>query len=623
MWVSDRPDYGPAVTAIIRSWNHVKMEGIYEKFIENEIKRQIRMFGDRGGDISSFSIDPSIPSFSIEEPACNQGVPDIVGEISPLVFYCSSCHHVTTAPSPKYVKALLGGVCHKCGKKSMKQLQMVYACECGYAQAIEVPYVGSSTKNMLYKPNEDRYKMFYYAGNLLKKAEFYKQCPNCGSRLLPDNANSGRNYKPFGLNIINLIDYRAGQFYEKGIDAQKTVIAKWLVYLPSEEYAKILENVERAFDPERGNDAARADAEKKVQGLIDAGIVSQGDFEIAVAQMLKATPNNYSIDSCVGYFNKRFSKLVHDKGDQFLQWLENLSFKLMQYDTIKYPRRITSLQEAIDKQIEMDFIDDSSEIDLLNSQMGIANMQVSYDIEIISCTYGYTRKAVDPKNSNNKNHPLKLNAYAKTRDGTKHLVYGNKLETEGILFEIDQRKIIEWLHLNKVITEEQLPDLEDETAVKQWFVEQVHGDVISMFGDIDKSEFVTKHVFALLHSMAHAFIKTAGEISGLSSNSLSEIIIVETASIFIYAQNSQGIPLGALSGMAETRYKTFLQKTLEDSKNCIFDPLCTERDNAACMACLLLPEISCNHFNSELSRKYLYTLPEGKLNLIGFWEMGR
>ena len=48
--------------------------------------------------------------------------------------------------------------------------------------------------------------------------------------------------------------------------------------------------------------------------------------------------------------------------------------------------------------------------------------------------------------------------------------------------------------------------------------------------------------------MSHCFIKTAGEMSGLSGNSLSEIIIAETASIFIYAQSSQGVPLGALSG---------------------------------------------------------------------------
>ena len=218
---------------------------------------------------------------------------------------------------------------------------------------------------------------------------------------------------------------------------------------------------------------------------------------------------------------------------------------------------------------------------------------------------------------------MKLNAYDRTKDGTANLVYGSKLDTEGILFEISQRKIIEWLYQNKIVREEQLPDLDDELSVKKWFSEYVHADVISMFGEIDDSEKITKNVFALLHSMSHAFLKTAGEISGLSSNSLSEIIIVETASIFIYAQTSQGIPLGALSGMAESNYAYFLKKAYKDSRACVFDPICTERDDTACGACLIIPEISCNHFNSELGRKYLYSI-EGATHpepSIGFWEM--
>ena len=166
-----------------------------------------------------------------------------------------------------------------------------------------------------------------------------------------------------------------------------------------------------------------------------------------------------------------------------------------------------------------------------------------------------------------------------------------------------------------------MPDLDDEVSVKKWFAEYVHSDVISMFGEIDESEIITKNVFALLHSMSHAFMNAAGELSGLSSNSLTEIIIVETASIFIYAQTSQGIPLGALSGMAETNYAYFLKKAFDETKNCVFDPICTERDDTACSACLIIPEISCNHFNAELGRKYLYSIDGAETPTIGFWEM--
>ena len=91
MWVSDKTETNDAVTARIRNWNYIKMTGIYENFIEGEIKRQIRLFGKREGDISAFKLDDGVNSFCIVEPACNEGIPDIIGEISPLVFYCSSC----------------------------------------------------------------------------------------------------------------------------------------------------------------------------------------------------------------------------------------------------------------------------------------------------------------------------------------------------------------------------------------------------------------------------------------------------------------------------------------------------------------------------------------------------
>ena len=249
----------------------------------------------------------------------------------------------------------------------------------------------------------------------------------------------------------------------------------------------------------------------------------------------------------------------------------------------------------------MEFIESPQDIYDWHNKLGIRNMQVSCDIQIVNCTYGYSRIVADPKNNKNPNWPqLKLNAYDKNKEGTANLVYGAKLDTEGILFEIDQAKIIEWLRDNNIIQEEQVPDLHDELAVKRWFAENVHGDLISMFGEIEGDEAITKNVFGLLHSMSHAFIQAAGEISGLSSNSLTEIIFVETASIFIYSQTSQGVPLGALSGMAEMRYEYFLRRVFEDTKNCIFDPVCTERDDTACHACLIIPEISCNHFNAGL-----------------------
>lgn len=621
MWISEKDDSERAVSAKIKNWNYIKMSDIYEDFIEGEIKRQIKLFGDRGGDISAFDLSPDTHSFSIVETACNEGIPDIIGEISPLVFYCSSCGAVSDLRNPDAVDKYTWKCKNPdCGKWAVKQLQMIYACECGYAQPIKIPHV-QGVKNFKFRPNETQYKMFYRSGNSEKPAEFVQICPNCNSRLVPDNANSGRNYKPFTLKVIYLVDQRNGQFYKKGIDAQKTIVCRWFDKLSTADYEEILNNIELAFSDAFKSDAQRRNVKQQVRALIDAGMLPPEMFESAVNNMLQNAPNTKSVERYVAICDDLFSRKKTENPVGYAEWLSHFSFKLMQYDTLKYAKRIITLEEAIQRQLDMEFIDSPEEVTALNKKMGIANMQVSCDIQIINCTYGYSRRVADPKNSTNKNCRLKLNAYDRTRDGTANLVYGAKLDTEGILFEISQRKIVEWLYENNIISEEQLPDLDDDISVKKWFAQYVHSDVISMFGEIDDSEKITKNVFALLHSMSHAFMNSAGELSGLSGNSLTEIILVETASIFIYAQTSQGIPLGALSGMAESNYAYFLKKAFDEAKNCVFDPICTERDDTACSACLIIPEISCNHFNAELGRKYLYSIDGVDNPTVGFWEM--
>lgn len=621
MWISEKDDSERAVSAKIKNWNYIKMSDIYEDFIEGEIKRQIKLFGDRGGDISAFDLSPDTHSFSIVETACNEGIPDIIGEISPLVFYCSSCGTVSDLRNPDAVDKYTWKCKNPdCGKWAVKQLQMIYACECGYAQPIKIPHV-QGVKNFKFRPNETQYKMFYRSSNSEKPAEFVQICPNCNSRLVPDNANSGRNYKPFTLKVINLVDQRNGQFYKKGIDAQKTIVCRWFDKLSTADYEEILNNIELAFSDAFKSDAQRRNVKQQVRALIDAGMLPPEMFESAVNNMLQNAPNTKSVERYVAICDDLFSRKKTENPVGYAEWLSHFSFKLMQYDTLKYAKRIITLEEAIQRQLDMEFIDSPEEVTALSKKMGIANMQVSCDIQIINCTYGYSRRVADPKNSTNKNCRLKLNAYDRTRDGTANLVYGAKLDTEGILFEISQRKIVEWLYENNIISEEQLPDLDDDISVKKWFAQYVHSDVISMFGEIDDSEKITKNVFALLHSMSHAFMNSAGELSGLSGNSLTEIILVETASIFIYAQTSQGIPLGALSGMAESNYAYFLKKAFDEAKNCVFDPICTERDDTACSACLIIPEISCNHFNAELGRKYLYSIDGVDNPTVGFWEM--
>jgi hypothetical protein len=290
----------------------------------------------------------------------------------------------------------------------------------------------------------------------------------------------------------------------------------------------------------------------------------------------------------------------------------------MQYETIKKSKGVITLDDAISKQIAVGFIDDENEILELHEKLGIKNMQASGDVEIISCSYGFTRKITDPYNAKGS---LKLVAYDKDGDTGRNLVFATKLETEGILFDIDRIRILKWLLKNGIIEENQLPDIEDECAVKKWFAQNVHGDKVNSFGEFEKDDLITENVFKLLHSISHALIKTAGEMSGISANSITELIFTDTCSIFIYSQSSQGQVLGSLSGMIESIYLRFLRRVYADNRECVFDPICVDRDDSVCQGCLVIADSSCRFFNMNLGRKYLYSLELDNDKRIGFWEM--
>jgi len=56
----------------------------------------------------------------------------------------------------------------------------------------------------------------------------------------------------------------------------------------------------------------------------------------------------------------------------------------------------------------------------------------------------------------------------------------------------------------------------------------------------------------------------------------------------------------------------------------MFDPICIEQNQGACIACTYVAETSCEHFNQDLSRAFLYggqiQVGDMYIDIIkGFW----
>jgi hypothetical protein len=129
--------------------------------------------------------------------------------------------------------------------------------------------------------------------------------------------------------------------------------------------------------------------------------------------------------------------------------------------------------------------------------------------------------------------------------------------------------------------------------------------------------------YVLLHTLAHALILALSLEAGYSSASIRERIYAREpgpggamAGILLYtaATDSEGT-LGGLVRLGQPQHLgRMLEAALERSKLCSSDPICAERmpdeddeslHNAACHACLFVPETCCEIGNRYLDRAVL------------------
>lgn len=127
--------------------------------------------------------------------------------------------------------------------------------------------------------------------------------------------------------------------------------------------------------------------------------------------------------------------------------------------------------------------------------------------------------------------------------------------------------------------------------------------------------------YVLLHSLAHALMRQLGLNSGYSSTALRERIYSrneegeQMAGLLIYtaSPDSEG-SLGGLVDQGQTdRFGAALWQALADAHFCSGDPLCSEHEpkahgdlnGAACHACQLAAETSCERSNRFLDRSFL------------------
>ncbi len=195
---------------------------------------------------------------------------------------------------------------------------------------------------------------------------------------------------------------------------------------------------------------------------------------------------------------------------------------------------------------------------------------------------------------------------------------------------------LDWLPAYRVVGEGIFLTLARD-ALRDWA--QQAGEriktLVEHIGEEVRNHLTTTPELILLHSLAHVLIRRFSFEAGYGASSIRERIYSapvnsrhEMGGILIYT--AAGDSDGTMGGLVRLgRPKTFektLLNALADARWCSADPICRESpgqgvnsDNlAACHACSLLPETSCEFSNRYLDRMTL--LGEGEKEGNGFFS---
>lgn len=588
--------------AHVTRWNSEKLDGINKRRLIRVVNQAIEAFGTAAGEGATISNTAgygnglTLENCTVLNPKHDSDERGIVAEISPLTFYCPSCHRVYQFKDSEIYQK--NKRCRSCYTE-LKQMRQIYFCKCGFATDRHPVYCKTcKSSDSIYwngKLNEYNFKC-KKCGN---KIPMFKMCDQCGTRLLPKIALDPSQYFTYSISLIDIIDENVEKFISDTDYGAILTVACWLGMISRTELDEVIANGITS-DPE----AYQKKFEESYNMFIAAGLDPASAVNAASAVANKDCGSKY-----LAIVNDLKAKIFTSP-----ESLTKVSEAILEYMFVKEIEDKSSLDDAEDISRMLNTNANPEEFKKLAETRAISSVEVYGNIPFVSCSYGYTRERSEPGDG------AVLRAFKEEHNGIKN-IYATKLKTEGVLFEFDRVKILKWLDKNNYVNHDDLPDFDDEGAVKLWFVNNIKPELIKPFSKIGSAEVATFYVYNLIHTLSHLLIRSAASMCGLDKNSISEYILPSIPGVLVYCQNSQGFSLGALFNIFEAYFDKWLDSAYQGAQKCIFDPICASRYKA-CTGCLFLNEVSCQHFNHDLDRTLIIGFVDRATSVRhwGFWE---
>ncbi|MFF2086219.1 DrmB family protein [Nocardia sp. NPDC058176] len=200
------------------------------------------------------------------------------------------------------------------------------------------------------------------------------------------------------------------------------------------------------------------------------------------------------------------------------------------------------------------------------------------------------------------------------RDQSTEWLPAIEVTGEGVFVRLSESRLQEWESQQAVLARAESIRKHHRTVL------QARARKSSRSGPVPESHVTARQL--LLHTLAHALIIEWSLDCGYSASALRERIYTDRdmAGILIFTATTDSAgSLGGLVAQGEPeKLELSVRSALSRAHWCSNDPLCMESDAsgveslnlAACHACVLLPETSCESMNSYLDRGLLVGEPE-------------
>lgn len=600
------------ITAFVDRWSSLPLEDINKKRLLRRVSVAVDSYRSQNGALfiggenaclKNVGSTINEETYTVLTPRVSEFDRAIAASVSPKVFFCEKCRRVQRFKRDSHYSYIIKQNCKHCGG-NLVQLRDIYYCKCGWAGDVTI---GSCDMHKDAPVRIDIRKHTYECTVCHRSTAIFRLCPECNTKIRPNNVLDSAQSFVKSLSVIDLLDPKMDDFLTQEEEGAVSIVANYLDLISASEFKKLVK-YGRSSQKEINNESY----ESLLKTFLDQGMPQQY-AEMAAKAACKVGESD-PIEQAI----KKANTYIDD-----ISKMNAYAELLLEYNAVKYGEDIVDLDTAIERAKELNAFVNVEKLKAKIERRGFTSMQACDRIPFLQCSYGFTREYVDSASAPTNNmQPVVLHGFP-DENAEKKNVYATKLQTEGVLFEIDRVKILKWLLKNSVIKETDLPvNMDDEIAVKAWFINHINLEAIQPFSLLSAEEdAITYYVYRLVHTISHTLIIAAAEVCGLDKNSLSEYIFPNVPAIFIYCQNSQGFNMGALFSVFEMYLDKWLDNSYQAAKECVFDPVCREGD-AACTGCIFTNEISCQHFNHDLDRNLLIGKMDKKTEtrFYGFWE---